>query len=291
VRESIKHKKPKKLEALKTFLRKWREQREFPFVDTKINTAWNAMMVTALFEASKIDARYGALAQKTLEKLWQTMRKDGVLYHQRMPHTQPIQKALLEDYAYLTEAFIAAYERTYRQEYLDRAARLGREAMKQFYRDGIWYLSDDGVNAPADLDDRYYTSPLSTMLGALLSLATLREDLKLYGEVKRQIARYTPMFWRDPAAASRFAGLLLRLKKGDIIIHAPLRLLTKAKKRLFGVRYPFVFSKVQAGNAYLLCRIDRCFGKAESVTALTALLAKQTGITSAQKKGKVWQKQ
>jgi hypothetical protein len=98
------------------------------------------------------------------------------------------------------------------------------------------------------------------------------------------------MFWHDPAAASRFAGLLLRLKKGDIIIHAPLRLLTKAQNRLFGVRYPFVFSKVQAGNAYLLCRIDRCFGRAESITALTALLAKQTVITSVQKKGKVWQK-
>jgi uncharacterized protein YyaL (SSP411 family) len=283
----VSHKKPKKLEALKTFLRERRSRRDFPFVDTKINTAWNAMMVAALFEASKIDTRYGILAQKTLEKLWQTMRRDGVLYHQCMPHTQPTQKALLEDYAYLIEAYIAAYEDTYVQRYLDHAVLLGKEATKQFYRNGVWYLGNDGVNAKADLDDRYYTSPLSTMLNALLSIAALTEDLTLYGRVKEQIEKYRPTFWQDPAAASRFAGVLLRLKEGDVIVHAPTRLLRKAQKKLFVVRYPFVLSKVQAGNAYLLCKIDRCFGRAERIPALLEQLDRKSNT----KRGSQWQKQ
>ena len=55
---------PRRLEELKTYLRALSDKRTFPFVDKKINTAWNAMMIKALFEASKIDKKYLALSTK-----------------------------------------------------------------------------------------------------------------------------------------------------------------------------------------------------------------------------------
>ena len=46
---------PVSLENVKAYLKSLSLKREFPFLDTKIITSWNAMMIKALFSASKID--------------------------------------------------------------------------------------------------------------------------------------------------------------------------------------------------------------------------------------------
>ncbi len=274
-------KEPPRIEALKVYLKNLRSKRDFPFVDTKINTAWNAMMITALFEASKIDPRYGAEAKRMLHRLWQTMAKEGVLYHQRLPSKAPTQKALLEDYAYLIEALLSAYERSYDDLYLRRAKQLSREVRKRFYKVGVWYLSDDGASVAADHDDRYYTAPLSVLYDDLLRLAALDEDIKLYAFVSQEIRSKGRLLHEDPASASRLVHDLLRLEHGDVVIHAAKKKLQNAQPKIDRIRYPFVLSKVQATNAYLACRINSCFAEAKKIEAL---IAKIEAISHAQEK-------
>ena len=272
---------PPHVEALKGYLKDLRTKRRFPFIDTKINTAWNAMMITALFEASKIDPRYGAEAKHLLHRLWQAMVKEGVLYHQRLPGEVPTQRALLEDYAYLIEALINAYERSYKDLYLDRAKELAKEARNRFYKEGVWYLSDDKVKVIADHDDRYYTAPLSVLYDDLLRLAALDEDIKLYAFVSQEIRSKGGLLHDDPASASRLVHDLLRLEHGDVVIHAAKEKLQNAQPKIDRIRYPFVLSKVQATNAYLACRINSCFAEAKKIEAL---IAKIEAISHTQEK-------
>ena len=70
---------PVELENVKAYLKSLSAHREFPFLDTKIITSWNAMMIKALFSASNIDEKYTVLAEKRLSALLTLMREKKVL--------------------------------------------------------------------------------------------------------------------------------------------------------------------------------------------------------------------
>jgi len=267
-------KAPSKLDEVKRYLREMRKGRTFPFVDRKIITAWNAMMVKALFAASRIDPKYLADAEYSLEKLWKLMRREGVLYHQTLYGKRPVQKALLEDYAFLTDALIEGYERSYDERYLARAEMLGREAVRKFYKNETWYLSDDRVGTVADFDDRYYTSALSVMLDSLLKVAALSEELNYLALVKKTVETEGAVLQEYPAEVPKLTELYLRLEKGDVIIHAGKKMLRKAHKEIDAVRYPFVLSKVERSDEYLACRINSCFAHDRNITRLVEKIEK-----------------
>jgi len=259
---------PARVEALKDYLCELRDNRPFPFVDKKINTAWNAMMIKALFEASKIKKEYLLLAQKRLNVLLLLMRKYGVLYHQTLLGINPTQKALLEDYAFLIDTLIIGYERTYYTSYLHLAQTLTEEALKKFYKNRQWYLSNNGLDVKADFDDRYYTAALSVMLEDLLRVGALTETLKYSGIVQETLAHSAAILKYNPASAAKLVDTFLRLQKGDVIIHAKKQKLRIAHAQLDKVRYPFLLSKVQESDAYLACKTTMCFAHDKNITKL-----------------------
>ena len=259
---------PKRLEAFKSYLREISSKRSFPFIDKKINTAWNAMMIKTLFEASRIDKKYVALAQKRLEGLLWRMYPNGMLYHQTLLGKVPTQKALLEDYAFLIDALIAGYERIYDEGYLKLAEILTEEVVKKFYSNKHWYLSDDTIKAEADFDDRYYTSALSVMLYDLVRMATLTESLKYNAIVKETLANLGGVLNSNPASASKLVHTFLRLEKGDIIIHASKEKLRLAQPELDKVKYPFLLSAVEESDEYLACKTTMCFAHDKNITKL-----------------------
>ena len=262
------HKKPVRLEALKAYLREISNKRTFPFVDKKINTAWNAMMIKALFMASKVDKHYETLAKRRLDSLLTLMYAKGQLYHQTLLGKKPKQKALLEDYAFLIDALISGYERTYDAKYLQLAQGLTKDVLVKFHKDKQWYMSDDDIRAKADFDDRYYTSSLSVMLDNLVRMATLTETLKYNAIVKETLANMGGILETNPASASRLVHTFLRLEKGNIIIHASQEKLRIAQTRLDKVQYPFLLSAVEESDEYLACKITMCFAHDKNVTKL-----------------------
>jgi uncharacterized protein YyaL (SSP411 family) len=259
---------PRRLEDFKAYLRKVSNKRPFPFVDKKINTAWNAMMIKALFEASKIDKHYVTLAKRRLSALLELMYAKGQLYHQTLLGRVPTQKALLEDYAFLIDTLIAGYERTYDEGYLKLAEILTEEAVKKFYSNKHWYLSDDNIGAEADFDDRYYTSALSVMLEDLVRMATLTQRLKYNAIVKETLVNLGGVLNSNPAYASKLVHTFLRLEKGDIIIHASKEKLRIAQPELDKVKYPFLLSAVEEADEYLACKTTMCFAHDKNITKL-----------------------
>jgi uncharacterized protein YyaL (SSP411 family) len=259
---------PEKLEEVRSYLRVLRQSRTFPFVDNKIITAWNAMMIKALFAVSQIDECYMVLAKKRLNVLLKLMRTKEVLYHQAVVGKKPKQKGLLEDYAFLIDALIEGYIRTYDLEYLLEIKYLTKEALLKFYRNKVWYLSDDGIEALADFDDRYYTSALSVMLENLIRVASLTEELDYYEVVKETIKNTDSIEEKMLTSTSKWVDVLLRINKGDVIIKSSLQNLTKAKKEIEIFNYPFILSKTEESNKYLACRINSCFAYDENISKL-----------------------
>ena len=265
---------PAKLREVKAYLRDVSSQRTFPFVDTKIITAWNAMMIKALFSASKLDSKYLFLANQRLEALLKLMRKGNILYHQTLLGKVAKQEGLLEDYAFLMDAMIEGYLRTYNKKYLIQLESLAKEAINKFYKNRQWYLSDDGIQALADFDDRYYTSALSVMLESLVRIASLTEELD-YNEIVKESIKYSgAVLETNPVKAPKLLHTFLRLEMGDVIIKSSAKKLQKVRKQIEILKYPFVLSKIEESDKYLACRVNSCFAYDTNVTKLLQKIEK-----------------
>ena len=102
-----KDEKPLRLEEAVLALKEERQKVVYPFIDTKILTSWNALMITALFEAGKIEK-----AKNVLDTLLNSLYANGVLYHQVVLGGRLKVEGLLEDYAFVIESLLCAYRHT-----------------------------------------------------------------------------------------------------------------------------------------------------------------------------------
>ncbi len=232
-------------------------------------------MIKALFSASRIDEKYLTLGQQRLEALLRVMRKKDTLYHQTLFGKKVKQEALLEDYAFLMDTLIEGYLKTYDKKYLLTLETLTVEAVRKFYKNRQWVLSDDGIEAQADFDDRYYTSPLSMMLENLLRLSSLTENLDYNDIVKETITNLGAVLEKNPAQAPKLLHTFLRLKMGDVIIKSTKDKLQKSRKEIERMDYPFVLSKPEESDKYLACRVNSCFAYDTNITALIKQIEKE----------------
>jgi len=177
--------KPSRLDEAIVLLKTERQKVLYPFIDTKILTAWNALMVTALFEAQKIEK-----AKNVLDTLLNALHVNGVLYHQIVLGGSLKVEALLEDYAFIIEALLRGYALTNEAHYLALAKTLSHEAEQKFYKEETWYLSDKAFRAKAVLEDNSYKSPLSTMIKNLFELAKIEDNTALFIRAKDMLESF-----------------------------------------------------------------------------------------------------
>ena len=71
--------RPKGFKAMRSALKEIRQQRQYPFVDKKQITAWNAMMLEALYTAGRINTSYIKLADEKLKILKREMWRNNLL--------------------------------------------------------------------------------------------------------------------------------------------------------------------------------------------------------------------
>ncbi len=245
---------------IKRKLQKIRESRSYPFVDRKINTAWNAMMIQALYRAARIDKQYEVLADERMQSLLEMMYRKGVLYHQGLIGTLPKQKALLEDYAYLIAALLEGYESHYRQEYLYLAQQLSDEALVKFYDVKQWYLNESGRRIHAGMLDKYYSAPMNIMLMNLLKMASIKGERKYLMVVKQTLQAKSPFISKEPSSYPSAIQLVLRERRGFVVLKAKRERLLQLKEDRKSLRYPFVLTRADESlSHYLACDINQCF--------------------------------
>jgi len=249
-------------------LKKIRKTKTYPFIDKKINTAWNAMMIEALYKASYIDDKYRIIANKHLKSLENFMFRRGELYHQSLIGIKPRQKGLLEDYSFLISALISGYEVDYDSEKIEFGEYLLNNAKSQFYKNSIWYLSNDNLDVKADLKDKYYTSALGKMLQDIVKMASLKESFRYDKLANNSLKSIYSMIQKKQSNVPASATAFLMQNFHIITIKSSKKVLLKNRFSIKNISYPYILTKIDNYGGFLACTIRSCFAKENSLNSL-----------------------
>ncbi len=269
---------PKDVEKAKVLLKENRRKKNYPFIDNKIMTSWNSMMITALFKASILKPDYAQDAQATLNQLIKYLYLDGVLYHQIIWGTKPKVKAYLEDYAFLVEALLVGYGQTYRQSYLDLAEILIKKARESFYDQNTWYFSKGEFKTAAPLEDTAYRSAKAVMIANIATLAALQGALEQHAQAKKMMEMEGERLSSHPLAYAEALRTWLKIERGFIIIKTPQHASQKDLENLQSISYPYLLLQPTSEEKFLACEMDTCFSAETDVKILVEnITSRKTG--------------
>ncbi|OHE00732.1 MAG: thymidylate kinase [Sulfurimonas sp. RIFCSPLOWO2_12_36_12] len=261
-------------EDIKFLLRGIRASREYPFIDKKIQTSWSGMMIKALFNLAKVDKSYKKRAIKSLDALLKTMYIDGKLYHTTLIHKTPKVEAFLEDYAYLSQALIEAFNSTQDELYLIRAQHFANLALEKFYDKGAWRFSVGEFETKAEISDNTYTSSVAIMVDVLLSLGTLLEDEKYSHFAFKTLEYNSYELGRRPVIYPYMLREMLRYLKGDRVVKSNQKNLEQNALQLASLEYPFIQKKVSDDENYMVCGAKSCFGATQNLNEINDIIKK-----------------
>jgi len=261
-------------EAIAALKKRREDKRVYPFIDKKVIVSWNAMMVTALFKASRVDSKYLKPAMKSLDKLLSTMYIHSQLFHSTLIGKEPKIHAFLEDYAYLSEALIEAYESTLDEMHLITATKLINAAIEKYYENGKWKFSRGEFETTADIYDTSYPSSVSTMLNALYSISSLVDVVyKKFVFKTLEIHSYDVM--RQPISTPKMSRMVIRYLKDDIIIKAKEKKLKDHIREIDTLPYPFALIKADTNDGFMLCNSNSCFGDEKTFDGVKKVIEKR----------------
>lgn len=255
-------------------LAKRRDKRVHPFIDTKIIVSWNAMMIKSLFVAGRTDKKYLKLAIKSLDALLRSMYTNSELYHSTLIGKKPKIKAFLEDYAYLTEALIEAYNSTLNEVYLVTATKLANNAIEKYFDKGKWKFSRGEFETDADIYDSSYPSSVATMISALYSISSL-VDIVYKKFVFKTLEIYSYDVMRQPISTPKMSKMVIRYLKDDVIIKAREEKLKPYITNLDTLPHPFSLFKSDMNDGYMICNSNACFGHEKDFSGVLDILEKR----------------
>lgn len=167
------------VERMLAILKKERAKRPRPRLDDKILTSWNGLMLKGLADAYRHlrDTRFLNLALKNAAFITQNLSKsDGGLYHNHKEGKSTL-NGYLEDYASVIEAFIALYETTFDEKWLQRAKDLVEYCLVHFFdkESGMFFFTSDAdsfvIRRTIETTDNVVPASNSTMAKNLFKLS------------------------------------------------------------------------------------------------------------------------
>lgn len=161
-----------------------RQKRQKPFTDYAIYTSLNGMMASAFLKSYRVlkDERVKKAALDSLDQVMRMNLDEGKLMH------SPGVKAGLDDYIYLVDALIAAYETTAVNEYRVLAEQFMNTCLERFWdseSDGFFDTEDEVVGLRLkDIGDTPRPSANAVAIIALvkLSLISGKEAYRQYAQ-------------------------------------------------------------------------------------------------------------
>ncbi len=203
---------------LRSYVQKWRRilhnyrnGRPRPRLDDKTLTSWNALMLQGYIDAYKTfrNERFLKTAldnAQFLEKY--QIKKDYSLWHAYKNGTNSIE-GLLEDYAFLIQAYISLYEVTGDEKWLTIAEKLNQYTLKHFYNsnNGMFYFTHqnnkDLLTRPVETDDNVTPSSNAIMSENLFKLGHFLEksdyidiSTKMIHNILPKTKQYAPSYYQ-----------------------------------------------------------------------------------------------
>lgn len=254
-----------------------RAQREYPFIDKKVNAAWSAMLIKSLYLLSDYEPSFLDKADLCLEALLNKLYPNGHLYHTAMIDADAKVEAFLEDYAYLSLALIQAYQATLDKEHLLRAQILCNKALELFFEGGRWYFSKKEFVTEADISDSSYPGSVGVMVDALLSLGVLVDE-KYRRFAFMSLEYYSAQLVKKPVHFPYLFDQAVRFIKEERVIKGKKSALEGIHKDLIHLGYPFVLRSLSDEDEILLCGVRSCYACIDEKTDINAALEKTLAL-------------
>lgn len=193
-----------------------RTERLSPHLDDKILTDWNGLMISAFACSGRVlnEPAYLKTARQAARFIWESLRKDGRLYH-RWRMGEAAIPAFLDDYAFLIQAYLDLYEAEFEAADLETACTLLKEALLLFWDDagggGFFFTPRSGEKMIYDAKELYdgaIPSGNSVMTLNLLRLARMTMNPDLERKAERTLDYFSETIQRYPAGFTQMLAAL-----------------------------------------------------------------------------------
>jgi len=199
----------KDIESIRTKLFDAREKRIHPFLDDKILTDWNGLMVAALAKAARVlnEPKYLQAAQQCADFLLHTMRdKQGHLLH-RYRHGDAGITGHLDDYAFFVWGLIELYETSFDAKYLKAALNLNNDMLTHFASEsGGLYLTAHDAEAllvrPMEAWDGALPSGNAVAASNMLRLARMSSNSELEIAANKIFKAFSALLTQAPVGVT-----------------------------------------------------------------------------------------
>ena len=211
------------LEFLKEKKKQWeqklytaREKRHKPRLDDKCLTSWNAIMLKGFIEAYKAlnQKKYLDIALQNAQFILKHLWSDNGHLFRNYKNGKATINAYLEDYAHVIDAFIALYEVTFDETWLQYAKQLTHYSYDHFYDEQQQFFAftsktDDALITPHfEVEDNVIPAANSVMASNLFRLSVYFENA-YFEKTARQMLQHILPTIDYPSAFSNWLNVLL----------------------------------------------------------------------------------
>ena len=201
------------LERARRILYDARARRAWPGRDEKILASWNGLMLRGVATAARAFGRddFAKLAVRNAEFLAREMVRKGRVMRSHKEGVTRI-SGFLEDHAAVALGFLAVYELTFDERWVDRAREIADAMIEWFWDDEVGAFFDTARDAeqlitrPRDVTDNAAPSGTSLAVELLLYLAELQQDSEYHRRAAFALETLAEPMLRFPTAFGHLLG-------------------------------------------------------------------------------------
>ncbi|WP_345742954.1 thioredoxin domain-containing protein [Algibacter lectus] len=230
-----------------------RNKRDKPRLDDKTLTSWNAIMLKGYIDAYRVfgNPEYLASAEKNGNFILKTqLKEDGGLFH-NYKNGQSNINGYLEDYATTIDAFLALYENTLDEKWLNASKKLTKYTFDYFYdaQSSMFYFTSNSdaslVTRSIEYRDNVIPASNSIMAKNLFKLSHYFDDAHYQTTAQNMLNNVKPEIQEYASGYSNWLDLMLNYSNPfyEVAVVGP-----KAKEKIKKLNQSYIPNKLIAGS-------------------------------------------
>ncbi len=207
-----------------------RSKRIRPGLDDKVLTGWNAMMIRGLTDAYKAfgEEKFLDMAVANMNFIETNLVCEGKVYRS-FKNRRSATEGFLEDYAFLTEAYICLYQSTFKEDYLHHAVHWINYTIAHFLdeQEGYFYFSSNQaeqlIARKKEVFDNVIPSSNSMIARNLYHLGIIMDQGSMKQKAIAMVAHLNSVIQSEPGYLSNWGILLAEMTQGmaEVVIAGP----------------------------------------------------------------------
>ncbi|MDB5283923.1 MAG: thioredoxin protein [Bacteroidota bacterium] len=193
-----------------------RSKRIRPRLDDKILTSWNALMLKGYIDAYKTFGEKDFLnkALKNAEFIKSKMMQGDFSLKRNYKNGKATINGFLDDYSFTCEAFIALYEATFDEQWLDLANNIAAYTIQHFFNatNGMFFytsINDDPLIArKTESSDNVIPASNSSMAKVLFRIGMLYDNKQYFDMSKKAMMNMRENMMGHPSYYANWASLM-----------------------------------------------------------------------------------